>query len=290
MTKKYLLVADSTTDLPADLAEENGIITLPLKYHFGEETFTNYLDYREQSVDIFYDLVKEGQKVTTSQLNPEDVLEKLEPLAKEGNSFIMMTISSKLSGTYNSVRLAFLELAEKYPKQKFILIDSKSASLGLGYIVIKAAKEKQAGKSLEEVETFINELIPTVAHWFTVDDINHLRRGGRISAAASVVAKTLRIKPVLHCSAEGELIARGKALTRKRAIRNLFEKMEETALPNQKLVYIGHGADINAANELASMIKEKYPSVEILINTIGPVVGAHTGQGVLALFFEADHR
>ena len=109
---------------------------------------------------------------------------------------------------------------------------------------------------------FINNLIPTVAHWFTVDDINHLRRGGRISAAASVVAKTLRIKPILHCSAEGELVSRQKALTRKRSIKSLFDIMKETALPNQKTAYIGHGADLEAANELAKMIKGEFPNIE----------------------------
>lgn len=290
MSKKYLVVADSTTDLPADLAKENGIVTLPLKYHIGEDTFTNYLDYREQSVDIFYDLVKEGHKVTTSQLNAEDVISALEDKVKEGYSILMLTISSKLSGTFNSARLAFIDLKEKYPNQDFVLIDSKSASLGLGYITVQAAKALKEGMTLEENTEFVNNLIPTVAHWFTVDDINHLRRGGRISAAASVVAKTLRIKPILHCSAEGELVSRQKALTRKRAIKSLFDIMKETALPNQKLAYIGHGADLEAANELAKMIKEEYPNIEILINSIGPVVGAHTGQGVLALFFEATSR
>lgn len=290
MNKKYLIVTDSTSDLPFDLAEKNNIMVLPLKYHIGDKTFNNFLDYREQSVIDFYDLVKKGEKVTTTQLNPEDVITALEPKAAEGYSFIMLPISSKLSGTFNSIRLAFIDLKEKYPNQSFELIDSKSASLGLGYVVMQAAFKKAEGMGLEELVKFVNELIPTVAHWFTVDDIDHLRRGGRISGVATVLAKTLKIKPILHCSENGELVSRSKALTRKRAIKALFEKMEETALPEQKTVFIGHGDDLEAATELKELVLEKYPTADVLINTIGPVVGAHTGQGVLALFFEADHR
>lgn len=290
MSKKYMIITDSTTDLPADLAKEYGIKILPLKYHFEDKTYTNYLDYREQSVDEFYNLVKAGNKVTTSQLNPEDVIDALDSFAKEGYSFLMLPISSKLSGTYNSVRLAFLDLKEKYPEQEFVLIESNSASLGLGYVTVKAAKAKNEGLSLLENKEYIEKLIPTVAHWFTVDDINHLRRGGRISATASVVAKTLRIKPILHCNENGELVARGKALSRRRSIKTLFDKMTETALENQEMVYIGHGDDLEAANQLKDLVVEAYPNANVLVHSIGPVVGAHTGQGVLALFFEATSR
>lgn len=287
---KYIIVADSTTDLPVELVDNKDLIILPLSYTINDKTYKNYLDYKEQNIDEFYQLLEEGNQATTSQLNPVDYEEALTPILEKGYDVILLTLSSKLSGTYNSARLATLELSEKFKDRQIILIDSKSASLGFGYLTMQAVYAKRANKTIEEVANFINDLIPKVAHWFTVDDINHLRRGGRISAVSSVVAKTLRIKPILYCNEEGALVARTKALSRKRAIKSLFNKMIETGNKEQKLVYIGHGDDIDAANTLAGLIKNQYKEVEILIHNIGPVIGAHTGKGVLALFFEAENR
>lgn len=291
---KFVIVTDSTTDLPQELVEQHGLLVLPLKYHLevgGKvNNYTNFVDYREQDIKEFYSLVKSGAKASTSQLNSEDYIGELTPYLKKGIDVLILSFSSKLSGTYNSARLAKIELEEQFPERKIVLVDTKAASLGEGMLVTLAAKEQAKGKSIEEVEKFVVETSPQVAHWFTVDDINHLRRGGRISAAASVVAKALSIKPILHCDDEGSLVSRNKAISRKKAIRSLFSKMLETALPNQEEVYIGHGDDLEAAEFLKSLILEQYPNVNVLIHTIGPVIGAHTGQGVLALFFLATNR
>lgn len=287
---KYIIIADSTTDLPNELVSNKDLVILPLGYNINNRSYKNYLDYREQDISEFYKLLEQGNLATTTQLNPTDYEKALTPYLEKGYDIILLTLSSKLSGTYNSARLATLDLKEKYNDRKIILIDSKSASLGFGYLTMQAVYAKNANKSIDEVANLINDLIPKIAHWFTVDDISHLRRGGRISAVSSVVAKTLRIKPILHCNDKGELIPRYRALSRRRSIKALFDKMVEIGNENQRLVYIGHGDDLEAANTLAGYIKNKYKNIEILIHPIGPVIGAHTGKGVLALFFEAKNR
>lgn len=291
---KFLIVTDSTTDLPVSLIEKHNLLVLSLRYHLeigGEvKDFTNYADYREQDIKEFYSLVKDGAKTSTSQLNPEDYLKALKPHLDKGLDILILSFSSELSGTYNSARLAKMDLDEMYPDRKIVLVDTKSASLGEGMLVTLAAKEQAKGKTIEEVAEFVETTSPKVAHWFTVDDINHLRRGGRISGVASLVARALSIKPVLHCSEEGKLVSKAKARHRKNAIKALFDKMVETALENQEEVFIGHGDDLEAAETLKALVLEKYPNVNVLIHTIGPVIGAHTGQGVLALFFLATNR
>lgn len=288
--KKYIIIADSTTDLPHNLIDDIHLKILPLGYTINGENYKNYLDFSEQDIDEFYSLLKDGHQATTTQLNPDDYIQAMEPYLKDGYDILLLTLSSELSGTYNSARLATLELKEKYNNNEIILIDSKSASLGFGYIVNELVSKKKDGKTIDELSNYANDLIKRVAHWFTVDDINHLRRGGRISAVSSFVARTLRIKPILHCSKEGKLIPRHKALSRKRSIKALFDQMEKTSLDNINKVFIGHGDDIEAANSLKDMILEKYPNVDVLINHIGPVIGAHTGRGVLAIFYEASER
>lgn len=292
--KDFVIVTDSTTDLPSNISDDNGLVVMPLSYHLddnnGIKDYTNYLDYREQDIKEFYDLIRKGVKATTSQLNSEDFIRTLEPILKSGKDVLILSFSSKLSGTYNSGRLAKNELEAKYPERKIMHIDTKAVSLGKGLLAVLAAQEKSQGKTIEEVYDFVIETSPKIAHWFTVDDISHLRRGGRIGATSAVVAKALSIKPILHCNDEGELIPRHRAVSRKKSIRELFIKMEQTALPNQKVVYIGHGDSLDDALYLKSLILEKYPDVDILINNIGPVIGAHTGQGVIALFFLASER
>lgn len=291
---EFVIVTDSTVDLPVEVANDNDLVVLPLTYHLevGNEStdYTNYLDYREQDVKEFYTLLKSGARATTSQLNSEDFIQAIEPLLKAGKDVLILPFSSKLSGTFNSGRLAKLELDEKYPERKILLIDSKAVSLGLGMLTVLAAKEKAKGKTIDEVYDFVIETAPHIAHWFTVDDISHLRRGGRIGATSAIVARALSIKPILHCNEEGELIARHKAISRRKSIRELFAKMTQTAIPNQEIVYIGHGDSIEDAEFLKELVLKEYPNVDVLINNIGTVIGAHTGQGVLALFFMATGR
>lgn len=287
---KFVILTDSTTDLPASLAEKLEILVLPLRFNLNGKAYTNYLDARELDPKAFYDAVRDGAQPTTSQVNPEDYLTALTPILEDGKDALILAFSSALSGTFNSARIAAEELKEQFSERKILLIDTKSASLGEGLLVYLTAKYAASGQSIDKTAKYAEELIPQIAHWFTVDDVGHLVRGGRLSKVAGFVAKLANIKPVLHANDEGKLVPRHKAIGRKRAIKALFEEMVKTAKPGKQTVFIGHGDDQKSADILAGMIKEKYEIEELVIHMIGPVIGAHTGQGVLALFFVGEKR
>ncbi len=287
---KFIIVTDSTCDLPDEIAKSNNVLVMPLKVNLNDKNYKNFLDHSELDSKYFYSELKAGKVATTSQINPDEYLESLTPLLEKGLDVLILAFSSELSGTYNSARIATNELKETYKDRKIILIDTKSASLGEGFLVNLAINKQKEGKSIEEVSDYIKEMIPKVAHWFTVDDISHLVRGGRLSKTSGFIAKIANIKPILHASNEGKLVARSKVIGRKRAITALFEQMKKTALEGPQTVFIGHGDDLESAEILASLIKEHFDVKELVINTIGPVIGAHTGQGVLALFFIASER
>lgn len=287
---KYVIVTDSTTDLPAAHAEALELKVIPLHFNLNGKAYTNYLDNRELDPKVFYDALRGGALPTTSQINPEDYLSFVTPLLKEGKDVLILAFSSGLSGTYNSARIAVEELKQEFPDRKILLVDTKSGSLGEGLLVTLAARQRLAGKPIEEVAHYAQSLVPNLAHWFTVDDIGHLVRGGRLSKVAGFVAKLASIKPVLHCNNEGKLQARHKAIGRKRAIKALVEEMIKTARPGKQTVFIGHGDDLEGAEALAKEVKEHFEIEELVINMIGPVIGAHSGQGTLALFFIADNR
>ncbi len=288
---KFIIVTDSTTDLPHDVAESLNLHVMPLKFNLEGKTYTNYLDNRELDPNVFFEKLKSGAKPTTSQINPEEYIEVLTPLLKEGKDILILAFSSALSGTYNSARLAKEELEEAFPDRKIMLLDTKAASLGEGMVVYLTAKAvKEQNLDLQAAYDFAANLAPRVAHWFTVDDISHLVRGGRVSKMAGFIATVANIKPILHVSDEGKLISRHKAIGRKRAIKSLFEQMLNSAEEGPQTVFISHASAEDDANKLAEMIKEKFEVKELMINSLGPVIGAHAGHGVLALFFIAKNR
>src|SRR5690554_7607114 len=288
---KFIIVTDSTTDLPHDVAESLNLHVMPLKFNLEGKTYTNYLDNRELDPNVFFEKLKNGAKPTTSQINPEEYIEVLTPLLKEGKDILILAFSSALSGTFNSARLAKEELEEAFPDRKIMLLDTKAASHGEGMVVYLTAKAvKEQNLDLQAAYDFAANLAPKVAHWFTVDDISHLVRGGRVSKMAGFIATVANIKPILHVSDEGKLISRHKAIGRKRAIKGLFDEMEKSAKPGKQTVFISHSNALEDAKKLATMVKEKFEVEELVINTLGPVIGAHTGAGVLALFFVANNR
>lgn len=287
---KYVIVTDSTTDLPASLASELNLMVIPLRFQINGKEYTNYLDNRELDPKVFYDALRGGALATTSQINPEDYLQFLTPVLKEGKDVLILAFSSGLSGTFNSARIAVDELKAEFPDRKILLVDTKSGSLGEGLLVTLAAREAKAGKDIDEVANYAQSLVPHMAHWFTVDDTDHLVRGGRLSKVAGFVAKVASIKPVLHCGNDGKLAARHKAIGRKRAVKALVEEMVKAARPGKQTVFIGHGDDLESAELLAAEIREKFEVEELVINMIGPVIGAHAGQGTLALFFVGNNR
>lgn len=287
----FLILTDSSCDLPASLAEKMGIEVLPLTVYIEGDTYRNYLDGREIGFHDFYERLKTAKNVKTSAVNQAQFLEILEPLVAAGNDVLYLGFSSGLSGTYNAGALAAAELSEKYPDRKIYAVDTLCASLGQGLLVYHCWKQQQAGKSIEEVRDFAEANKLHLCHWFTVDDLMFLKRGGRVSAATAIVGSMLSIKPVMHVDNDGHLIKVDVARGRKASIRALVAEMEKrgTDLSKQP-IFISHGDCEGDASYLAKLIRERFPVQDIIINYVGPVIGAHSGPGTLALFFLGSER
>ena len=239
----------------------------------------------------FYQLLRQGQVATTSAINVAQYTDALEPLLQAGKDVLVLAFSSGLSTTYNSSRIAVEELSEKYPERKIYTVDTLCASLGQGLLVYLAVKEQKKGRSIEEVRDWVEENKLHLCHQFTVDDLHFLKRGGRISATTAVVGSMLQIKPVLHVDNEGHLINIAKARGRQASLKALVDKMEKTAIdPANQVVFISHGDCLEDAHTVEKMVKERFGVKEVYINYVGPVIGAHSGPGTLALFYVGSER
>lgn len=289
--KNYVIVTDSTSDLPVNIIEEYGIIVAPLGFGFETDNYLNYPDHRQLSIKDFYARLKNGERSTTTLVNAKTFEEYIEPIMQEGNDVLYLGFSSPLSGTYGSSLTARDELLEKYTDARMECIDTLSASMGEGLLVYYAAKMKQEGKSLDEVKQWVLDTRLHLCHWFTVDDLNHLKRGGRINAMTATIGTALGVKPILHVDNEGHLVPDSNVRGRKKSIHALLEHMEATCIdPEKHSVFISHADCLEDAEYLGNLIKEKLHVKEVLINHIGPVIGSHTGQGALALFFFGRER
>ena len=289
----YGLLTDSSADLTAGLVEELGVEVLPLSFHMGEKTYRNWPDDREIDPHDFYDRLRGGEMATTSAVNVSDYTEAVEPLLRAGKDVLVVAFSSGLSATCNSARIAAQELSEQYPDRKIYVVDSLCASLGQGLLVWYAARMKAEGKSMEEVRDWLEENKLHLCHWFTVDDLHFLKRGGRISPATAVVGTMLSIKPVMHVDDEGRLIKVGTARGRNASLKALVDHMEETAIdPSAQTVFISHGDCLEDVNKVVEDVKRRFgiPAERFVINNVGPVIGAHSGPGTVALFFLGSKR
>lgn len=287
----YVILTDSSCDLPASMAEEMQLEVLPLTLDLDGHCYKNYLDGREIGFHEFYERAKTAKSMKTSAVNQQQFMDVLEPLIAAGNDVLYLGFSSGLSGTYNASVLAARELGEKYPNNKIITIDTLCASLGQGLFVYLCWKQKQAGKTIEEVAEYAENTKLHLAHWFTVNDLMFLKRGGRVSATTAIVGSALAMKPVMHVDDEGHLIKVSVARGRKASLRALVAEMEKTAIdPANQHVFICHGDCEDEANYLASLVREKFGVKDITIGYIGPVIGAHSGAGTLAVFFLAEKR
>ena len=289
----YVLLTDSSADLTAGLVEELGVEVLPLSFHMGEKTYRNWPDDREIDPHDFYDRLRAGEMATTSAVNVSDYTEAVEPLLRAGKDVLVVAFSSGLSATCNSARIAAQELSEQYPDRKIYVVDSLCASLGQGLLVWYAARMKAEGKSMEEVRDWLEENKLHLCHWFTVDDLHFLKRGGRISPATAVVGTMLSIKPVMHVDDEGRLIKVGTARGRNASLKALVDHMEETAIdPSAQTVFISHGDCLEDVNKVVEDVKRRFgiPNERFVINNVGPVIGAHSGPGTVALFFLGSKR
>ena len=287
----FVILTDSSADLGADMVRQLDIEVLPLSFTINQKTYQNYPDNREMDPHAFYEMLRQGQVATTAAVNVAQYTDALEPLLQAGKDVLVLAFSSGLSTTYNSSRIAVTELQEKYPERKVYTVDTLCASLGQGLIVYLAAKEREKGKTIEQVRDWVEENKLHLCHQFTVDDLHFLKRGGRISATTAVVGSMLQIKPVLHVDDEGHLINIGKARGRQASLKALVDKMEKTAIdPAQQIVFISHGDCPEDAQTVEKMMKERLGVKAVYTNYIGPVIGAHSGPGTLAIFYVGSER
>lgn len=287
----YILLTDSSCDLPAEMYAELDLKYVPLTFHHNDEVYKNYHDERDIRIKDFYEQMRHGKVFKTSALNIQDFASAMEPFLTEGKDILYIGFSSGLSSTYNASETAANELKEKYPDRKIYTVDSKSASLGQGLLVYLAAKQRQLGKSIEEVRDYAEEMKLKVCHYFTVDDMKYLKRGGRISGATAAIATVLNIKPVMYVDNNGKLVAIEKARGRKAAVKSLINRAVEGAVqPNEQVFFISHGDCIEEAQQLGETLKEQLKVKQIVYNNIGPVIGSHSGPGTLAMFFIGKQR
>ena len=287
---EYVITTDNNSDLPEKYFKDHGVGCMYLSYSMDGKNYTheNFLPEHE-----FYEAMRNGSMPTTAQVNPENAKTLLEPYLKEGKDILHIAFSSGLSGTYNSRRIAAEELMEEYPDRKIIVVDSLSASLGQGLLVWLAQQKKELGQTLEDVADWVEKNKLKMVHLFTVDDLNHLYRGGRVSRTTAIVGSMLNIKPVLHVDNEGKLTAIGKVRGRKKALQELVKLMDEkigSFGADCDTIFISHGDCEQDAQYVAAKVKEKYNIKNIIINQVGATIGAHSGPGTMALFFVGDVR
>lgn len=288
---EYVILTDSSCDLPASLANELEIVVNNLSLVIEGKEYVNYLDGREIGFSQYYNMLREGKIGSTSAVNIESFCGTMEPVLKQGKDILYLGFSSGLSSTYSAGVQAALELSEKYPERKIYTVDTLAASLGEGMLVYYAVMEKRKGKSIEEVRDYVESVKLNMCHWFTVNDLNHLKRGGRVSATTALAGTILQIKPVMHVDNDGKLINVEKAKGRRNSIKRMAQIMEETAVDiENQTIFISHGDCLEDAEYLASVIREKISVKDIIINYVGPVIGTHSGPGTLALFFFGKQR
>ena len=283
----YKILTDSGCDLPESLLKELDVTAVPLFVNFRGELRPDSVD---GDIRDLYAGLRAGEAATTSAVNPSQWRSYMEPIVSGGDDLLVITFSSGLSTTYQSAVIAADELAEAYPQRKVLVVDSLAASMGQGLLVWYACQKKAEGLSLDELAAWVEENRLHLCHWFTVDDLMYLKRGGRVSAATALVGTMLQIKPVLHVDDEGHLINVSKVRGRKASLEALAKKATELGSGwENKTMFISHGDCREEAEYLASLMKKQ--GVEtVIIGYVGAVIGSHSGPGTMALFFLGDHR
>lgn len=290
---EYVIVTDSSCDFGPDMVERLGLAVAPLRFTMDGVTYENHPDERDMPAKVFYDRMRAGEAATTSAANISDWREVVEPILKEGKDALVIPFSSGLSSSCNNALLACEELREEYPQRKVLWVDSLCESLGLGLLVYLTAQKQRSGATIEEAAKYAEETRAGLCHWFTVDDLKYLKRGGRVSGTAAALGTVLSIKPVLHMDDEGHLVSMAKARGRDKSISAIVEHMAQLAVePEGQTVFICHGDCEGDAEKLKGLIQDRFgiPNEKFYIHTIGPVIGAHSGPGTLAAFFLGSKR
>lgn len=288
--EQFIITTDSTCDLPASYLQAHNIPVMPLYYRLDDVTYGAETKLEDHE---FYEKMRAGKMPTTMAVNPEFARSVFEPILKEGNNILHLAFSSGLSSSYNAAAIAAQELSELYPNQTIKVIDSLCASLGEGLFVYKAVEKQESGMSLEAVAAWLEEYKQNFCHIFTVDDLFHLHRGGRVSRATAILGSLASIKPVLHVDHEGHLIAIGKVRGRKKSLAALVDRMEELSKgfeTENQTIFISHGDCLEDAQYVETLIRERFGIEHFVINMVSPTIGAHSGPGTVALFFMGQHR
>ena len=284
----FKILTDSGCDLPGAMLQELEMTAVPLTVNFRGQSLEDTVD---EGIQELYQGFRDGEAASTSAINPDRWGVEMEKILQEGQDVLTVAFSSGLSTTYQSAMIAADELREKYPDRKILVVDSLCASMGQGLLLWYAAKKRAEGMDIEGVRQWLEEAKWNLCHWFTVDDLMYLKRGGRVSAATALVGTMLQIKPVLHVDNEGHLINVAKARGRKASIQALAKKVAELGLPGEnETVFISHGDCRQEAEELAQILKEQHGVKEVVIGYVGAVIGSHSGPGTIALFFLGKNR
>ena len=287
----FVILTDSSADLGEEMVRKLDVQVVPLGFVLDGQAYHDYPDNRDMDPHAFYERLRKGDAATTNAVNTAQYTEALEPLLQAGRDVLVLAFSSGLSATYQSSVIAVEELRAKYPERKLYTVDTLCASLGQGLLVWYAAQLRERGRSIKEVQDWVEEHKLNLCHQFTVDDLYFLKRGGRVSAATALVGSMLHIKPVLHVDSEGHLINIDKVRGRQASLKALVDRMEETAIdPGSLTVFISHGDCLEDAQMVAEMVKKRFGVDEVYINYVGPVIGAHSGPGTVALFYIGTER
>lgn len=289
--KDFIITADSCSDLPLNLVKEMDLRVIPLSVEIDGNVYRDYPDEREIKVKDFYELLRDKKVAKTSMINVNDFIVFFEEVLKEGKDILYIGFSSALSGTVNSASLAKEEIMDKYPNRKIVIIDSLSASLGLGLLIFHADKLRRAGKTIDEVASWVEDNKLKLCHLFTVADLGTLRRGGRLSGTAAFFGDLLRVKPVMHVSNEGKLVPLKKTRGRASSLVMLVEMMKEGIVePKKQTIFLSHGDDLETAKNVGKMIQDEIGVKKIIYGNVGPIIGAHSGPGTIAIFFLGNER
>lgn len=287
----FIIMTDSCCDLPEQLASELEVTVLPLSVNVNNHEYMNYLDGSDIPFEEFYRLLRQGAQCSTAAVNTASFFTAMKSALEQEKDILCICFSSALSTTHHSAEIAAKELSASYPNRKIYVVDSLSASLGQGMLIYHAVLQKRSGKNIEEVRAWVEHNKLQLCHWFTVNDLKHLKRGGRISATTALVGSILGIKPILHVNDEGQLIHVEKVKGRKASLIKLAEHLEERAINiADQTIFISHGDCEEEAKFLAKWIRKRTSVKNIIINFVGPVIGSHSGPGTMALFFFGTKR
>ena len=283
----YQIVTDSCCDFTEEVYSQLRVSYAPLTVTYNGKVRQNFSD--EKALSDFYEEIRQGATASTAAANPQDWKERMQPILEGGEDVLALCFSSGLSTTYQSAVIAAQELEEAYPQRKIRVVDSLCAALGQGFLLWHACGKRDEGMPLDELAQWLEEHRLHVCHWFTVDDLHHLRRGGRISSATAIMGSMLNVKPILHVDNEGKLINVAKVRGRKAALEYLAKKLRSTAT-DMETAFITHGDCLEEAQELEKLLKADDGVKNVRIGCLGPVIGAHTGPGVLAVCFWGTQR